>query len=79
MAMARRASVTVSIAAEISGMFSRISRVRRVVEHELAIGEPSNQRDVMEARRVITDLALDLAEKGEIELNPEQEDELVFR
>jgi flagellar motor switch protein FliG len=55
------------------------SRVRRVVEHELAIGEPSNQRDVMEARRVITDLALDLAERGEIELNPEQEDELVFR
>jgi flagellar motor switch protein FliG len=28
---------------------------------------------------VITDLALDLAERGEIELNPEQEDELVFR
>ena len=37
------------------------------------------KRDVLEARRVITDLALDLAEKGEIELNPEQEDELVFR
>jgi flagellar motor switch protein FliG len=55
------------------------SRVRRVVEHELAIGEPSNQRDVLEARRVITDLALDLAEKGEIELNPDQEDEPVFR
>jgi len=55
------------------------SRVRRVVEHELAIGEPSNQRDVLEPRRVITDLALDLAERGEIELNPEQEDELVFR
>jgi flagellar motor switch protein FliG len=58
---------------------SLASRVRRVVEHELATGEPSNQRDVLEARRVITDLALDLAEKGEIELNPEQEDELVFR
>jgi flagellar motor switch protein FliG len=55
------------------------SRVRRVVEHELAVGEPSHQRDVMDARRVITDLALDLAEKGEIELNPDQEDELVFR
>jgi flagellar motor switch protein FliG len=55
------------------------SRVRRVVEHELAIGQPSNQRDVLESRRVITDLALDLAERGEIELNPEQEDELVFR
>jgi hypothetical protein len=48
------------------------SRVRRVAEHELAIGDPSNQRDVLEARRVITDLALDLAERGEIELNPEQ-------
>jgi flagellar motor switch protein FliG len=58
---------------------SLASRVRRVVEHELATGEPSNQRDVLEARRVITDLALDLAEKGEIELNPEQEDELVLR
>ncbi len=55
------------------------SRVRRVVEHELALGEPSNQRDVLEARRVITDLALELAEKGEIELNPDQEDEQVFR
>src|SRR5262249_35869370 len=55
------------------------SRVRRVVEHELAICEPSNPDDVLEARRVITDLALDLAERGEIELNPDQEDELVFR
>jgi flagellar motor switch protein FliG len=55
------------------------SRVRRVVEHELAIGEPSPQRDVLEARRVITDLALDLAEKGEIELNPDEEEELVLR
>ena len=55
------------------------SRVRRVAEHELATGEPSNQRDVLEARRVITDLALDLAERGEIELNPEQGDEMVFR
>jgi flagellar motor switch protein FliG len=58
---------------------SLASRVRRVVEHELALGEPSNQRDVLEARRVITDLALDLSEKGEIELNPEEEDELVLR
>jgi flagellar motor switch protein FliG len=57
---------------------SLASRVRRVVENELAMGDPSNQRDVMEARRVITDLALELAERGEIELNPDQEDELVF-
>ncbi len=58
---------------------SLASRVRRVVEHELATGEPSNQRDVLEARRVVTDLALELAERGEIELNPEQEDEVVLR
>jgi flagellar motor switch protein FliG len=58
---------------------SLASRVRRVVENELVMGEPSNQRDVMEARRVITDLALELAERGEIELNPDQEDELVYR
>jgi flagellar motor switch protein FliG len=58
---------------------SLASRVRRVVEHELVLGEPSHQRDVLEARRVITDLALELAEKGEIELNPEEEDELVLR
>ena len=58
---------------------SLASRVRRVVENELAMGDPSNQRDVMEARRVITDLALDLAERGEIELNPDLEDELVYR
>ena len=49
------------------------------MENELVMGEPSNQRDVMEARRVITDLALELAERGEIELNPDQEDELVYR
>ena len=54
-------------------------RLQLFTSDELAIGEPSNQRDVLEARRVITDLALDLAEKGEIELNPDQEDELVFR
>lgn len=58
---------------------SLASRVRRVVEHELAIGEPSHQRDVLEARRVITDLALELSERGEIELNPDEEDELVLR
>ena len=57
---------------------SLASRVRRVVESELTMGEPSNQRDVMEARRVITDLALDLAERGEIEINPDLDDELVF-
>jgi flagellar motor switch protein FliG len=58
---------------------SLASRARRLVEHELASGEASPQRDVLEARRVITDLALEMAERGEIELNPEQEDQLVLR
>ncbi len=37
------------------------ARVRRMVEHELNGGEPAAQRDVMEARRSITDLAMDMA------------------
>ena len=50
------------------------TRARRMVEHELANGEPVPQKDVVEARRAITDLALEMAGRGEIELNPEQYD-----
>ncbi|MDP4005177.1 flagellar motor switch protein FliG [Methylobacterium sp. NEAU K] len=46
------------------------SRARRIVEHELEGGEPASQRDVLEARRSITDQALEMAARGEIELNP---------
>ncbi|HSP24206.1 MAG TPA: flagellar motor switch protein FliG [Saliniramus sp.] len=55
------------------------TRARRMVEHELANGEPVAQKDVVEARRAITDLALEMAGRGEIELNPEQEDGAFFR
>jgi len=48
---------------------SMASRTRRMVEQELTSGEPAAQRDVLEARRSITDLALDMAARGEIELN----------
>jgi flagellar motor switch protein FliG len=54
-------------------------RTRRMVEHELGVGEPSPQREVLEARRAITDLALEMAGRGEIELNPENFDEPVVR
>jgi flagellar motor switch protein FliG len=54
------------------------SRTRRLVEHELHAGTPSSQRDVLEARRAITDLALEMANRGEVELNPDQDDEAVF-
>ncbi|MBR1216398.1 flagellar motor switch protein FliG [Bradyrhizobium sp. U87765 SZCCT0131] len=57
---------------------SLASRTRRLVEHELANGVPSNQREIMDARRTITDMALEMAGRGEIELNPDQEDQQVF-
>jgi len=44
------------------------SRARRIVENDLASGEPMTQREVMDARRAITDLALEKANAGEIDL-----------
>lgn len=58
---------------------SLTTRARRIVENELATGEPSSQRDVMEARRAIADLALDMAGRGEIELNSDQDDDTYVR
>ncbi len=55
------------------------ARVRRMVEHELNGGEPAAQRDVMEARRGITDLALEMAGRGEIEINAGGEEEALVR
>jgi flagellar motor switch protein FliG len=55
------------------------TRTRRLVEHELATGDPAPQREVLEARRTITDLALEMAGQGDIELNPDQDDEAVYR
>lgn len=55
------------------------ARVRRMVEHELNSGEPAAQRDVMEARRSITDLAMEMAGRGEIEINSGGESESLIR
>jgi flagellar motor switch protein FliG len=57
---------------------SLASRTRRLVEHELASGVPANHREILDARRAITDLALEMAGRGEIELNPDQDDQPVF-
>ena len=54
------------------------SRVRRMIEHELNSKEPSAHRDIAEARRTITDLALEMAGRGEIIINSEAEDEAYF-
>ena len=55
------------------------ARVRRMVEHELNGGEPAAQKDVMEARRSITDLAMEMAGRGEIEINAGGEVEALIR
>jgi flagellar motor switch protein FliG len=58
---------------------SLASRARRLVETELSNSEPAPQRDVLDARRSIADLALEMAGRGEIELGNDQEDEAYFR
>ncbi len=57
---------------------SLTSRTRRIVEFELNSGEPATQRDVLEAHRTITDLALEMAGRGEIELNPKQDESTYY-
>lgn len=55
------------------------ARARRLVEHELDGGEPASQRDVLEARRFITDQALEMASRGEIELNATDTEDTYIR
>ncbi|MWV25082.1 flagellar motor switch protein FliG [Methylobacterium sp. 2A] len=55
------------------------ARARRLVEHELDGGEPASQRDVLEARRSITDQALEMAARGEIELNASDTEDTYIR
>ena len=50
------------------------SRTRRMVEQELSSGDPSTQREVNEARRKITELALAMGQRGEIDLSTGDED-----
>ena len=51
------------------------TRVRRMVEQELTSSEPASHRDVTDARRVITDMALEMAGKGEIDLHSDNEED----
>lgn len=51
------------------------ARMRRMVEQEMAGGEPAPARDVLEARRLVTDLALDMAGRGEIEIHSGNEED----
>ena len=47
---------------------SLAARARRMVEGELKAGGKVNPKEVAAARRLIADMVLDLAEKGEIQL-----------
>ena len=58
---------------------SLATRVRRMVEQELASGQPATQREVTEARRTITDLALEMAGRGEIEIKTDNEEDAVVQ
>ncbi len=51
------------------------SRVRKMIEQELNNGQPLPAREVNEARRFITDLALEMAGRGEIEIRSGDDDD----
>jgi len=53
------------------------SRVRKMIEQELNGGQPVPQREVNEARRVVTDLVLEMAGRGEIDLGSDEQEEYV--
>jgi len=44
-------------------------RARRIIEQELTSGSTGSRRDILQARRAIADLALDMANRGLIEIN----------
>jgi flagellar motor switch protein FliG len=50
------------------------ARARRMIEQEIATGKKPLTKEISKARRAIADLALDLMEKGVIELNAEDEE-----
>ncbi len=51
-------------------------RARRIVESELLNGGPAPQREVQKARRAIADIALEMSQRGELELHSDDADEL---
>jgi flagellar motor switch protein FliG len=50
------------------------ARSRRIIEQELQSGASAVQRDVLKARRAIADLALQMAERGQIDLHEGEDD-----
>jgi flagellar motor switch protein FliG len=52
------------------------ARARRIVESELTNGSPAPQREVQKARRAIADIALEMSQRGELELHSEESDDV---
>jgi flagellar motor switch protein FliG len=53
------------------------SRVRKMIEQELSSAQPVPQREVNSARRTVTDMALEMAGRGEIEIAAGEEEEVM--
>lgn len=51
------------------------ARARRMIEQEIASGSPMPPKEIAKARRAIADLALDLSQRGEIDIGRESIDE----
>ena len=49
------------------------ARSRRMIESELEGGAPSSQKDIVKTRRAIADIALEMAERGDIEIHARDE------
>ena len=52
------------------------ARARRIVEAELTNGGPAPQREVQKARRAIADIALEMSQRGDIDLHSDEADEI---
>lgn len=58
---------------------SLAARARRIVDSELSNGGPVLQRDVLKARRMIADTALELSANGEIDLKSSEDDDELYQ
>jgi flagellar motor switch protein FliG len=52
------------------------TRARRMIEQELATGKKANTREIQKARRAIADAAMEMIEKGIIEIGNAEEEEV---
>lgn len=50
------------------------ARTKRMIEQELSMGAGAAQKDVLKVRRAIADMALDMAERGQLEIKPLEEE-----